>query len=161
MRVLVVSDTHGVHGNIKIAIERVKPDMLIHLGDVLGGAAYIRKLADCPAFFVRGNCDYDSDLSPRIVEKIGNRTALMVHGHEHGVGFDNTRLLYAAEEAGANLVMYGHTHVPEISENGDIHVINPGSISRPRQAGGKLTYIVIDVDKDGNLHYNLQYIDLT
>jgi predicted phosphodiesterase len=33
MRILVVSDTHRKHDNLDIAIERVMPDRIYHLGD--------------------------------------------------------------------------------------------------------------------------------
>ena len=34
MKILIVSDSHRMNGNLKIAIDREKPDMLIHLGDI-------------------------------------------------------------------------------------------------------------------------------
>ena len=46
-----------------------------------------------------------------------------------GVGID--ALQEAAGEQGADIAVYGHTHVAEISL-GDIFVLNPGSVARPR-----------------------------
>ena len=159
MRILVVSDTHGKHDNLKKAIAAVKPQRLIHLGDAVGLEDRIQKLCDCPMEIVRGNCDSYSDLPDYIVTNIGRHKAFLTHGHRYGVGYSNEDLIFAAEENGADIAMYGHTHVPEIIENEPVQVINPGSISRPRQTGHKPSYIVIDVDKDGDLHYKLCYLE--
>ena len=37
----------------------------------------------------------------------------------------------AAREAGADIAVYGHTHTA-LEERGDVTVLNPGSIARPR-----------------------------
>ncbi len=38
MKILIVSDTHGKHKNLKEILSRVKDiDLMIHLGDVEGG----------------------------------------------------------------------------------------------------------------------------
>ncbi len=42
MRVLVISDTHKKHENLKVVLERVSPvDLVIHLGDAEGYEDYI------------------------------------------------------------------------------------------------------------------------
>ena len=158
MRVLVVSDTHGKHDNLKKAVELVKPQRLIHLGDGEGYDDRILQICDCPLEIVRGNCDSFSDLPYYIVTNIGRHKAFLTHGHRYGVGYSNEDLIFAAQENGADVAMYGHTHVPQIDEAGPVQVINPGSISKPRQTGHKPSYIVIDVDKAGDLHYKLCYL---
>ena len=37
----------------------------------------------------------------------------------------------AACEAGADIAVYGHTHIA-LEERGEVTVLNPGSIARPR-----------------------------
>jgi len=45
MRILIISDTHGRHGNLTEILEREPNiDLLIHLGDVEGGARYGRQI---------------------------------------------------------------------------------------------------------------------
>ncbi len=46
-----------------------------------------------------------------------------------------------ALEYGYDVVMYGHTHVPYIEIGDDVTILNPGSISYPRQAGRKPTFL--------------------
>lgn len=158
MRILVVSDTHGKHDNLKKAVDAVKPDRLIHLGDSEGFDSRIADMAGCPVDIVKGNCDFSNDLEKYIVTDIGRHRAFLTHGHLYQVGYSLEELIFAAKENDADIAMYGHTHVPEIIETGEVQVINPGSISKPRQDGHKPTYIVIDVDPKGDPHYKLCYI---
>ncbi len=50
------------------------------------------------------------------------------------------------------MAIYGHTHMPEIEEENGVVIYNPGSISLPRQAGHQPTFMILDVDKNGELH---------
>ena len=48
MKMLIVSDTHGRHGNLDVVLEREKGiDVLIHLGDVEGDEHYIESVVKC------------------------------------------------------------------------------------------------------------------
>ena len=159
MQVLIVSDSHGVLRNLKTAIERTKPDLVLHLGDCEQQEKAICKLAPCDVVFVRGNCDFAS-VSPndRVVE-VGNERVFMTHGHLHGVNRDNTGLAAAAAANDCGVALYGHTHVPEITREDGIVVVNPGSVSYPRQEGHHPTAAVCDVDRFGKLHFNIVRID--
>ena len=57
---------------------------------------------------------------------------LVVHGHEQGVYYSSSGLTEKAKETKSKIVVFGHTHVAaEISY--DTYMVNPGSISLPRQ----------------------------
>ena len=58
----------------------------------------------------------------------------------------------------AFMVVYGHTQQPEISYEEDMTIVNPGSISYPRQDGRRPSYVVVDVDPKGDLHFNIVYL---
>ena len=60
-----------------------------------------------------------------------------------------------AKENGADIVMFGHSHKPVIEKSGDVTVINPGSISRPRQDGFRPTYMVMNIEDDGRTDFVL------
>lgn len=159
MRILIVSDTHGNHRNLDRALEHVGEfDMLLHLGDVEGGEYYIEATAGCPVHIVSGNNDFFSDLPYEQELQIGKYKVLMTHGHSYYVSMDTKRLKQAARERGIDIVMYGHTHRPDIDLDGDVIAINPGSLSYPRQMGRKGTYILMDVDAEGNAKFELEYI---
>ena len=53
--------------------------------------------------------------------------------------------------------MFGHTHVPLIDLSDSIWVINPGSISFPRQRERIPTYIIMDIDRHNKAHFTLNY----
>ena len=55
----------------------------------------------------------------------------------------------AAREEGCSVALYGHTHVPDVSYCKDVLVMNPGSISRPRQASGRPTYGIVTIGSNG------------
>ena len=48
---------------------------------------------------------------------------------------------------GADIVMYGHTHKPMIQQEEKLLVLNPGSLSLPRQEGHRPTYILLELEK--------------
>ena len=54
--------------------------------------------------------------------------------------------------------MFGHTHRPVISVEDEILLINPGSISYPRQADKKCTYIMMEVLDNGEVGFKLKSI---
>ena len=51
--------------------------------------------------------------------------------------------------------MYGHTHVPFLEQSSTLTVLNPGSISRPRQSSHIRTYAVIEFQEDGEVRIEL------
>ena len=57
-----------------------------------------------------------------------------------------------------DIVMYGHTHRPVIDKNDDIIVINPGSLTYPRQEGRRPSYIIMETGKKGELGFTLKYL---
>lgn len=159
MKILIISDTHGRHANFDIVMERVgKIDMLIHLGDVENGEDYIEAMAGCPVQMVAGNNDFFSFLPKEKEFFIGNYKIFITHGHSYYVSMDTRRLKQECRERHANIVMYGHTHRPDIDLEGDIIAINPGSLSYPRQVGREATYILMEIDKNGEVEFSLHYV---
>ena len=157
-RVLVVSDSHGRNNNLYNVMERVMPDLILHLGDSEDMEDEIEAVADCPVVIVRGNCDYGFTLPEHVVVTLGRHRALLVHGNHQGVGFGLENLVKFAKESDCDIAMFGHTHVPEITEEDGITIYNPGSISLPRQSGRKPTFMILDVDKDGEVHAALNML---
>ena len=134
MRILIISDTHGSHRNLDEVLEREKDiDMLLHLGDVENDDDYIEAVMDCPVHIVAGNNDYFSYLPREKEIQIGKYKVFMTHGHNYYVSMNTERLRQAARQRGADIVMYGHTHRPKVDASEDVIVVNPGSLSYPRQ----------------------------
>lgn len=154
MKILVVSDTHGYNTNLFRLLESIKPiDMFIHCGDSGDLADYIEEFADCPVVMVRGNCDMCSSLkSDEIVEIAGHRI-FVTHGHAYGIKGGLDEFVEKAEAVGADIALYGHSHIPDLSYVHGVSLFNPGSISMPRQEGRRCTYGTIEISDDGKKAY--------
>ncbi|MCF0128782.1 MAG: metallophosphoesterase [Pseudobutyrivibrio sp.] len=159
MKILVVSDTHGKHYNFEDAVKKEKPHKVFHLGDSEGFQQEIMDIAGCPVEFVAGNCDSYSGLPAFLVMSVGKHVVMLTHGHHYQVRSGLLTLRNAAREKGADIVLYGHTHVPDIDYNLGITCANPGSISYPRQTPRDYTYMILDVDKEGEVHISIHALD--
>lgn len=158
MRALIVSDTHGYDKNLVNLLKRVgNLDALIHCGDGEGHEGYFTQLVDCPLYMVRGNNDFFSDLEREMEFEIGGYKILLTHGHYYGVSMGPGYIMEEGISRGVDIVMYGHTHRPELIRTEAITVLNPGSISYPRQEGRTPTYILMEIDKKNNLNFFINY----
>lgn len=159
MKILVISDSHREKRNLYQVLEREKPlDLMIHCGDLQEDDFELELLAECKMEAVAGNMDFYSGLPVQKEFHIGNYKVFLTHGHMYGVNFGEQELIRTAEEVGANIVMYGHTHRPVLRREGDILVLNPGSISFPRQEGSKASYAILTIDEDGELDSEIRYV---
>ncbi len=159
MKILIVSDTHGSHSNLKEVIAKAMPaDLLIHCGDAEGGESTIRKLAGIPAYIVAGNNDYFSGLPRELEFTIGQYRILIVHGHDYGVSMGLEPLLDEAKSREISIVFFGHTHKPVITKRDGIFLINPGSLTYPRQEGRRPSFCVMDIDRFGEVHFTINYL---
>ncbi len=157
-KILVVSDSHGNNTNLKKAVRAFGPrgeqlEMLIHLGDVQGSLEGIERLVDCPVEAVSGNCDFIPGLPGTKIISIGSEKALITHGHRYGCKMGTGTMKELAEANGAGMVLFGHTHMPLLENYQDMKIMNPGSISQPRQEGHRPTYLVITVKEDGMMEF--------
>lgn len=164
LRILIMSDSHGRNENVELAIAQVREEigefqMLIHLGDV-GDAREIESLAGVPCYIVRGNTDYDVKLLNTNVIEAGGHRIFATHGHLYQVDMRLDLLRFAALENDCDIAMYGHTHVPYLEEDpDDVTILNPGSISKPRQADHRYTYMVMEIDDEDEVTYELRYVE--
>lgn len=161
MKILIVSDTHRKDDNLRSVIEKTAPiDMLIHLGDAEGSEHEIEKWVNkgCRLEMVLGNNDFFSMLDREKEIRIGSYKTLITHGHYYGVSMGVEGLVEEARNRGCDIVMYGHTHRPYLAEIDGVTVLNPGSLSYPRQAGRKPSFMVMEIDNKGIAHYSQNYL---
>ncbi len=158
MKVLIVSDTHRQNYNYFRVVQLQKPDLVIHCGDTEGSEDVLAEAADCPVRIVLGNNDYFSDLPRELMLDIGAHRVWVLHGHNYYVSMGNEMLKREAAARGADVVVYGHTHKPVVDQGGSVTAVNPGSISYPRQAGHKPSYIIMELDGEGQLHFAIEYL---
>ena len=103
---------------------------------------------------VLGNNDFFIDLPHEDSFEIAGKKVLITHGHRFYVGYGVDKLREYALDNGYDIVMFGHTHRPYLEIGERVTILNPGSISYPRQDGRKCTYMLIEVDREGEFHYS-------
>ncbi len=157
---LILSDSHGHPDAIHEAIRRVRPDGILFAGDGLRDLTYVE--LPCPLFAVRGNCDWMSAPltiggSLREVEEEelfawGDLRILLLHGHRYGVKSGLSVATAHGARRGADILVFGHTHLPAehripagetvggITLDRPLILFNPGSLGDSRTASfGTLT----------------------
>lgn len=164
MKWLIASDIHGSAyycEKLLSAFEREKADKLLILGDVL----YHGPRNDLPVGYepkkviellnnmkdrimcVRGNCDTEVDqmvlkfpvLADYGIITVGDRMIYATHGHKYGP--DNLPPLQKGD-----VLLFGHIHIPKCYEEEGILILNPGSVSIPKE-NSEHSYMLLDGNK--------------
>ncbi len=145
MRILVLSDSHGKASRLEEIIEsQDDAKHIFFLGDVLRDAEYLEELyPDRTFYMVSGNCDFYSEIPSHRSATVAGKKIFFTHGHEYGVKSSDSHLLSYAKATGADIVLYGHTHIPNIRYEDGLYLVNPGSVGRGRENGDTFAYIDI------------------
>ncbi len=149
MRALIFSDSHG-NLSPMLAAARLHPEAqaVFFLGDGLRDFERFCELS--PGLItaaVSGNNDPFGGAPGELRHRFGGKLLFMIHGHRYGVKRGIDAAVDAAVAAGADILLFGHTHVPlERTERG-LYVLNPGSIGLPYD--GKPSYGILDVTSAG------------
>lgn len=150
MKLLIASDIHGSAfwcRKLMDVMDRVQPDKLILLGDLLyhgprndlpreyAPKQVIPMLSACQdkILCVRGNCEAEVDqmvlpfpcMADYAMLLVDGKTFYLTHGHHA-----NPSALPALEEG--SIFLSGHTHVKLDEVRDGIHCLNPGSVSIPK-----------------------------
>lgn len=150
MKIMIASDLHGsAYYTMKMAelFEKERPEKLVLLGDLLyhGPRNALPKEYDPPKvaeilnamkedlLCVRGNCDCEVDqmvlefpiLAEYAIFFDQGREMFMTHGHVYNE--ENPPLI-----AKKDILLHGHTHIPEARDAGTMYIVNPGSVSIPK-----------------------------
>ena len=146
MRVVVFSDSHGISSAMEAAIQQQKEAKLfIHLGDGLEEfKALMKKYPHKEYWCVRGNCDYSAAEESTAYSWIKEIKVMFTHGHNWYVKHDLEELKQAARDHEVQILLYGHTHCSNIEYDNGLYIMNPGSISCPRDVSCP-TYGTIDI----------------
>jgi putative phosphoesterase len=138
VRVGILADTHGLL-RPQVLARLAGCERLLHAGDVGDPAVLeaLRRIA--PVEAVRGNVDQGGELDrlPHTIRgSLGDLAFGMVHRREDAPSEWPDRL---------RLVVFGHSHRPEIAWRGRCLLLNPGACG-PRRFSLPLTVAVVTVD---------------
>ncbi len=151
MLIGVVSDTHDDMAAVKKAVEFLNAKGVLHVlhaGDFVSPFTF-EVLGDLKAEFtgVFGNNDGDRLL---LNEKSGGRIlnqpcTLALDGKAIVVVHEPSVVEALAASGRFDIVIYGHTHTPDIRKTGGALIINPGKVARLHK--GRSTLSVLDTEK--------------
>lgn len=151
MKMFFISDIHGSLYNLKKALERYKEEganYIVMLGDALYHgprnplpdeykpqevANLLNEYKD-KILAVRGNCDSEVDqmlidypmMADYSIILYNTRKIFLTHGHIYNQ--DNLPNLSKND-----ILINGHTHLPVAEKQNEIYLLNPGSISLPKE----------------------------
>jgi len=132
----LISDTHvpvrarEIPQKVFTIFEKV--DYIIHAGDLVDLAVVDKLEQIAPVLAVYGNMD-----GPEIRGKLPKMNSVRVFDwkigvmHDPGTLFGMGKMREIAKQNGFNVLVYGHTHHPNIKWEGEILFINPGSPTNP------------------------------
>lgn len=158
MKILIISDTHGNLSNVIKILKKIKNvNRIIHLGDNEKDAEELDVLYNIPIDYVPGNCDFNSYAPSEKILTFNGIKILITHGHYYNVKFEYDTIIKTALDKKVDLVLFGHTHVALQKNIKDITLINPGSISLPRD-GKRPSFAVLEIDSDKKIHITIKKI---
>ena len=151
MKAVVFSDSHGDTAAMREAVERGAPDQILHLGDLAGDAERLGiRFPQIPLEYVCGNCDGFTETPDQRILRVEGKRILMMHGHRYNVKLTYASAAYAAREAEADILLFGHTHIPYCEQVDGLWMLNPGS------CGGRgATYGVISLENGEVMCYTV------
>ncbi len=111
-------------------------DYIFHAGDWTAQSVYEELKTLAPVYGVKGNVDKESwshTLPEKVLVYIEDVKIAMVHGHL-GKGRSTPERAYReCEKDRADLIIFGHSHIPFHEEKGDTVLFNPGSPTDKRR----------------------------
>lgn len=149
MKIIVISDTHGETDKAEEVIKRYNNiDLIIHLGDYFRDAQKIAALfPSIPVEYIYGNSDFlIGDVPSEKTLECGGKKIFITHGHRYSVKWDYDRLHKKAQELKVDALLFGHTHIPELIQEKNYILLNPGSLSDPRDDSDE-SYAMIEIDE--------------
>ncbi len=161
MKWLIASDIHGSARwaeQLAARFDESGADRMLLLGDILyhGPRNALPEDYDPPRVAallnaraekiccVRGNCDCDVDqmvldfpiTADYFCIPVGSRICFATHGHI----YSQQRLPRLSK---GDLFLFGHIHVPRCEEHNGIMILNPGSVSIPKE-NSRHSYMMLD-----------------
>ena len=161
MKWFILSDIHGSEYWCKKALERYRDEncrRILLLGDILyhgprndlpegynpKGVIALLSAEKDSVLCVRGNCEAEVDqmvlpfpvMADYIAIESGDRVIFATHGHK----YDKNNSLPMCR---GDVMLSGHTHIPDCTEKEGKYYLNPGSVSLPKE-GSRHSYMIYE-----------------
>lgn len=163
MKYIVLSDIHGSLKTFKELLEIAKKEEItkfILLGDVLYHGprnplpegydpkelAKLLNELKLDLVAVRGNCDAEVDQMVLDYEILTNDRVLDINDKKLAISHGHHKNEDNLPEGSYDIFAYGHTHLPVLKKVEDLIILNPGSLTLPKQNNPK-TFAIIDNEK--------------
>lgn len=150
MRVIALSDTHAPRRwrtcPPAVATQLRGADLILHAGDVCTAAVLDELSGYAPVHAVVGNNDGPDvaawGATPTLELSLDGLSVAMVHDSgQSAARLPRMRRLFPR----ADLVVFGHSHIPLDAADGRLRIFNPGSpTDRRRQPNGTIGILTIE-----------------
>lgn len=159
MKYLIFSDAHGDRKEFERLIEKFKNDSEIETIFYNGDSEF---KADDEIFYglqsVVGNMDFSEPFNEFNLYESKNDDVVFYqnHGHLNNANSTLDEMWQNADEFGADIILFGHTHIVLTEVYKEKLFINPGSISLPKGPNANLggTYVILTIE---NNDYSVEY----
>ena len=154
MKIGVVSDTHGHIENLQKAIKALEgmgAQVICHLGDDYDDLKAVQfprrmELVQVPGVF--STYYRDPEIPNRVVREWEGKRFLLTHTrgrHENDLPTDpDPQELVSRHEV--DVVLYGHSHIPDLKEEEGVLWINPGHLKDEDKKGYPPTFALISLE---------------
>ena len=153
MKIGVVSDSHGEMENLRRALKAMREagaDRIVHLGDDYDDVTALSDQERAMIIQVPGVFStyyQDPGIPNRLIEEWEGVRVLLTHthqAHKHDLPTD-----LPPEDAVARgevrMVLFGHSHIPEVREQGGVIWVNPGHLKADDKKGYPPTYALLEI----------------
>jgi putative phosphoesterase len=155
-RLGILGDTHGDQASIESALQKLgNIEAMIHVGDHYRDAEALAHRLGIPVVAVVGNCDARRQPERELIE-LGGKRFFVTHGHLQGVKQGVGNLVREAKLYRADIAVFGHTHVPTVSSQQGILLINPGSTHAGRKGAARSCALLVITKEEVHVsHFSL------
>lgn len=134
MKIAIISDSHNNFNDFyNIVNSNNDIDIFFFLGDGEKELEDIKSIFNNKIFYcVKGNCDKNTNYKQVDMVNLENKNILFTHGDIFNVKANLNNLISFSTQNNAHIVLYGHTHKSFTGKHKNMYILNPGSITFPR-----------------------------